>query len=114
MRPTPPISPHLLLLRALDDELFGGYNSEQHTLGAWARDVVCYMQQACPDQTMEEKVVLAVATSAFKDIMHSENWQFLLEDAVQRPWAFARTLLIMLNGRIMSARPQGNISSLLH
>lgn len=114
MLPTPPISPHLLLLRALDDELFGEPDPKQGTLEAWARDVVCYMQQACPDQTMEEKVVLAVAVAAFRDIMHNENWQFLLEDALQRPWAFARTLLIMLNGRITSARPKGDISSRLH
>lgn len=92
------LSPHLLLLRALEGELLGRPSPQADGLGAWAQAVAGHLRQAASDRPLDGQAVLAMADCALRQIMGSANWRFLLEDALRRPDAFTRTLLILLQG----------------
>lgn len=89
-------SPDMLLLLALERELAGLAPLEEDPLGPWARAVADYLRETGLAQTHGADGVLAIAARALRELLCSDNWQFLLEDALNRPMVFARTLGIML------------------
>lgn len=89
-------SPDMLLLLALERELRGLPPLEEYQLGAWARQVADYLRETGLAQAHGAGGVLATAARALREMMCSDNWQFLLEDALNRPVVFARNLGIML------------------
>ncbi|MBI5522199.1 MAG: hypothetical protein HY910_06180 [Desulfarculus sp.] len=90
-------SPDMLLLLALERELRGLPPLEEYQLGAWAREVADYLRETGLAQSHGAGGVLATAGRALREMMCGGSWQFLLEDALNRPVVFARTLGIMLS-----------------
>lgn len=97
-------SPEALLLSALTQEVRGLAGQRDDEFAPWAREVAGHLRQSGAMRDGGE-AALAVAAGALRDIMYSGSWQFLLEDALQRPLVFARTLAIMLNGKPAPAKP---------
>jgi hypothetical protein len=98
--PTPsrPDPPHLPLLRALAAEMCGRGDVSGEPLAGWAGDVVQALLEASFDQALDALEVLKAADCAFRKMLCSESWRALLDGALLRPGAFARSLLIMLHG----------------
>lgn len=93
------------LLQSLRSELFDDHEDDEPAmLEEWAKEVVQHLCDENPDKPLEAAQVLYLASSALWYIMRSESWEFLLEDTLQRPKAFARTLLFMLCGQVAPAQ----------
>jgi hypothetical protein len=88
------------LLQSLESELFSQpLEDEPPMLEKWAKEVVQHLCDGWPDKAVDAEKVLYLASSALWYIMRSESWEFLLEDALQRPRVFARTMLLMMHGQ---------------
>lgn len=96
-------SPDLLMLSALDRELSGQPSTEADQLGPWALAVADYLRDCGTEYPLDADWILATASRALREMMCSGSWQFLLEDALIRPVAFARALQIMLQGQVAPA-----------